>query len=151
LNDYFIAASDSYKQGKVSYKMPEIAEGEHRITFRAWDLLNNSSKATLDMQVVKGLEPTLYQVMAYPNPITSSGVLNFKIEYDQPNEVIQTEIRMFDLSGGLIHAYQQKGTEGIQWNMSEINAAPGIYVYQVKIKTLTSEFVSKVGKIIICK
>jgi hypothetical protein len=81
--------------------------------------------------------------------VASTGVLNFQIEYDQPNEVIQTEIRMYDLSGRLIKDYAQIGTEGIQWNMNEINAAPGIYLYQVKIKTPTSDFVSKAGKIII--
>ena len=151
LNDYFTAQSNSYQQGSVSYKMPEMTEGAHRMTFRAWDLLNNSNTAALNFQVVKGMEPTLYQVVTYPNPVTLTGVLNFRIEYDQPNEVIQTEIRMYDLSGRLLKLHQQTGTEGIQWNMNEINATPGVYVYIVKIKTLTSEFVSKAGKIIICE
>ena len=149
LNDYFKADNNSYQRGKISYKMPEMTEGEHTMTFRAWDLLNNSSTATLNFQVVKGLAPTLYQVFAYPNPVRSTGVLNFRIEYDQPNEVIQTEIRMYDLSGRLIHAFVQTGTEGIQWDLNAMNALPGMYVYQVKIKTLTSDFVSKAGKIII--
>jgi hypothetical protein len=149
LNEYFIAENNSYQRGNISYKMPEMSEGAHKLTFRAWDMMNNSSTATLNFQVVKGMNPTLYQVIAYPNPVASTGVLNFQIEYDQPNEVIQTEIRMYDLSGRLIKDYAQIGTEGIQWNMNEINAAPGIYLYQVKIKTPTSDFVSKAGKIII--
>ena len=149
LNEYFVAQSNSYQRGMISYKMPEMTEGAHKLTFRAWDLMNNSSTAALNFQVVKGMNPTLYQVIAYPNPVASTGVLNFQIEYDQPNEVIQTEIRMYDLSGRLIKDYAQIGTEGIQWNMNEINAAPGIYLYQVKIKTPTSDFVSKAGKIII--
>lgn len=149
LNDYFVAESNSYQRGKVSYKMPEMTEGTHRMTFRAWDLLNNSSTATLNFHVVKGMNPTLYQVVAYPNPITTSGVLNFQIEYDQPNEVIQTEICLYDVSGALLKEHHQKGTENVQLNLSEINVSPGIYIYQIKIKTPTSEFVSKVGKIII--
>lgn len=149
LNDYFIAESNSYQHGKVSYKMPEMTEGTHRMTFRAWDLLNNSSTATLNFHVVKGMNPTLYQVLAYPNPVTSSGVLNFQIDYDQPNEVIQTEIRLYDVNGSMIKEHIQNGTTGIQWNVDELNASSGVYIYQVKIKTPTSEFVSKVGKIII--
>ena len=151
LNDYYTAQSNSYQQGRVSYKMPEMTEGAHRMTFRAWDLLNNSSTATLNFQVIKGMDPTLYQVLSYPNPVASTGVLHFQIEFDQPNETVQTEIYMYDLSGRLIKSHQQIGTEGIQWNISDINATPGIYIYQVRIKTPTSDFVSKAGKIIICE
>ncbi len=151
LNDYFVAENDSYQRGRISYKMPEMEEGNHRMTFRAWDLLNNSSTAVLNFQVVKGLDPTLYQVISYPNPVASTGILNFQIEFDQPNEVIYTEIRLYDLGGRMIKEYAQTGTNGIQWNMNEINAAPGVYVYQVKIQTPTSAFVSKAGKLIICE
>ena len=133
----------------ISYKMPEMTEGAHTMTFRAWDLLNNSSTASLNFQVVKGLDPTIYQVISYPNPVNANGLLNFRIEFDQPNEVVHTEIRLFDLSGKLVYEYAQTGASGIQWNLSEINAAPGVYVYQVKIQTPTSNFVSKAGKIII--
>jgi hypothetical protein len=149
LNEYFTARSNSYQQGNVSFKMPEMTEGAHTLKFRAWDLLNNSSTAALNFQVVKGLDPTLYQVLTYPNPVSATGVLNFRIEFDQPNEVVQTEIYLYDLSGRLIKAHKQIGTEGIQWNMNEMNATPGIYIYQVRIKTPTSNFVSKAGKIII--
>lgn len=149
LNDYFMAQNNSYQRGMISYKMPEMTEGAHTMTFRAWDLLNNSSTASLNFQVVKGLDPTIYQVISYPNPVNANGLLNFRIEFDQPNEVVHTEIRLFDLSGKLVYEYAQTGASGIQWNLSEINAAPGVYVYQVKIQTPTSNFVSKAGKIII--
>ncbi len=149
LNDYFTARSNSYQQGTVSFKMPEMTEGAHSITFRAWDLLNNSNTAALNFQVVKGMNPTLYKVLTYPNPVAATGVLNFRIEFDQPDEVVQTEIYLYDLSGRLIKTHKQVGTEGIQWNMNELNATPGMYMYLLKIKTPTSEFVSKAGKIII--
>lgn len=150
LNDYFVAESNSFQRGKISYKMPEITEGAHRMTFRACDLLNNSTTAALNFQVVKGLAPTIYQVITYPNPVNKTGVINFRIEFDQPNEAVQTEIYLFDLSGRLVKEYHQKTTTAIQLDMSEINASSGIYIYQVRIKTPTSDFVSKAGKIIIC-
>ena len=151
LNDYFQAENNSYQRGRVSYKMPEMEEGAHRMTFRAWDMFNNSSTAALNFHVVKGMAPTLYQVVAYPNPVSASGVLHFQIDYDQPHEVIMTEIRVYNLSGQLIKEFAQTGANGIQWDLSQMNILPGIYIYQVKIKTLTSEFVSKTGKIIISK
>ena len=151
LNDYFEAHNNSYQQGRVSYKMPEMEEGSHSLTFRAWDLLNNSNTAMLNFQVVKGLDPNIYQVITYPNPVASTETLNIRIEFDQPDEVIQTTIYLYDLSGRLIKEHQQKGTTGIQWNLSEMNVRPGIYVYNVKIKSTTSNYVSKAGKIIICE
>ena len=113
--------------------------------------MNNSCTEKLNFQVIKGLEPYIYQVLAYPNPVSRNGQLNFRVEYDQPDELVETEIYMYDVSGKLINASYQKGVEGIQWNMSEMNIAPGIYIYQVRIKTTTSDFVSKAGKIIVCE
>ena len=46
LNNYFNASNNSYQEGQVSYKMPEQTEGAHTLTFRAWDLYNNSSRFT---------------------------------------------------------------------------------------------------------
>ena len=149
LNDYFMAQNNSYQQGLVSYKMPEMTEGLHSLTFRAWDLLNNSNTSKLNFQVVKGLDPQIYQALAYPNPVSATGVLNFHIEYDQPDEVIQTEIYLYCMNGQLVKMHTQKGADGIQWNMSSMNVSPGIYIYQVKIKTPTSDYVSRAGKIIV--
>ena len=149
LNDYFSTQNNSYQQGTVSYKIPEMTEGAHSLTFRAWDLLNNSSTATMDFQVVKGLDPTIYQVLSYPNPVACNGVLNFRIECDQPEGVLQTIIRMYDLSGKLVYEYNQRGIDDIHWDMNKVNAQSGIYVYQVIIKTPTSDNVSKAGKIIV--
>lgn len=149
LNDYFQANNNSYQSGQVSYKMIEQTEGAHTLTFRAWDLYNNSNTAALSFHVVKGMDPNIYSVLTYPNPVARTGVLNVKIEYNQPNEIISTLINLYDLSGRLIYQMQGSGTENIQWNLGEVNMESGIYVYQVNIKTPTSNYVSKAGKLII--
>lgn len=149
LNEYFMARNNSYQQGIVSYKMPEMTEGAHTLTFRAWDLLNNSNSTTLNFQVVKGLEPNIYQLMAYPNPVSRSEVLHIRIDFDQVDEVKEATIYLYDLNGRLIKAHTQVSTDEILWNMNEINVLPGIYVYQINIKTSTSDYVSKAGKIIV--
>jgi hypothetical protein len=56
---------------------------------------------------------------------------------------------MYDLSGKQVYEYQQRGTDAIQWDMNKVNVQLGIYVYQVIIKTATSDNVSKAGKIIV--
>lgn len=148
LNSYF-QTSTSYQQGRVSYKMSEQTEGAHTLTFRAWDMYNNSSTASLNFQVVKGMAPDIYSVATYPNPVSATGVLNIQIEHNQPDEIIDATIYLYDLSGQLLYTYQQQGTKTLNWNMNDFNVGAGIYVYQVKIKTTTSNYVSKAGKIII--
>jgi hypothetical protein len=131
--------------------MAEQSEGMHSLTFRAWDLLNNSTTASLNFQVVKGLDPHIYSVTTYPNPVASSGVMNVEIQYDQRDEIIETIVYLYDISGKLMHTHKQNGVEGISWNMSKVASKEGIYIYQVKIKTATSDYISKAGKIIVTK
>ena len=149
LNNYFNASNNSYQEGQVSYKMAEQSEGAHTLTFRAWDLYNNSSTASLTFHVVKGLDPNIYSVTTYPNPVSKTGVMKVNIQYDRPYEANETTVSLYDISGKLVYTYVQSGVEGITWNMSQIAINPGIYVYQVKIKTANSDHVSKAGKIIV--
>lgn len=149
LNNYFKTYNNSYQSGLVSYKMTEQSEGAHTLIFRAWDLYNNSNTAALNFQVIKGLDPHIYNIVTYPNPVSTTGVMNIKINYDQPDELIETTIYLYDISGKLVHTTSQKGAEGIRWNIGDIDIKSGIYVYQVNIKTTTSNLVSKAGKIII--
>ena len=151
LNNYFSASNNSYQTGQVSYKMSEQSEGMHSLKFRAWDLYNNSSTATLNFQVVKGLDPHIYSVTTYPNPVASTDVMNVVIQYDQPDEITETTVYLYDISGKLMHAHVQNGVEGIVFNMSQVASKPGIYIYQVKIKTATSGYITKAGKIIVTK
>jgi hypothetical protein len=149
LNSYFQAHNNSYQEGIVSYKMAEQTEGAHTLTFRAWDLYNNSSTKSLSFHVIKGLNPQLYSVTTYPNPVSSTGILNIQINHDRPDDIIEYTVHLYDISGQMIYTQTQKNSSTLQWNISEINTPSGIYVYQVNIKTTTSNFVSKAGKLII--
>ena len=129
--------------------MTEQEEGAHTLTFRAWDLYNNSSTASLNFQVVKGLDPRLYNITTYPNPVASNGILNIIINHDRPDDIAESTIYLYDISGKIMHVHTQRGNAPIQWNISELNTPAGIYIYQVNIKTVTSNYVSKAGKLII--
>lgn len=149
LNEYFTAQTDSYRTGYVSYRLSEMQEGAHSLIFRAWDLLNNSSTAKLDFEVVRGLEPSIFSVMMYPNPVSQHGTATLVIQHDKPDAVLQTLVTLYDLSGRMVWQYRQKGTDGIIWNMSEIALQTGVYLYRVQIKTEESSYVSKTGKLIV--
>ena len=96
LNEYFTSANDSYTSGQVSYLMGELPDGPHSLTFRAWDLLNNSTTKSLNFIVEAGLDPSIYSVISYPNPVRQTGVLNLMVNYDQPDELLSSEIYLFN-------------------------------------------------------
>ena len=131
--------------------MPEQSEGMHTLTFRAWDMYNNSSTASLNFQVVKGMDPQIYSVTTYPNPVSASETLNIEVVYDQPDEVIEMELVICDVSGQVVLTHKQVGADGLKWSIDSIASKAGVYVYRVKIKTATSNFVSRAGKTIVTK
>jgi hypothetical protein len=51
LNDYYENDLDSYQSGKVRYPFKKPGAGPHTISFKVWDVYNNSSEATTDFIV----------------------------------------------------------------------------------------------------
>ena len=148
LNDYY-ASSGSYQSGQVSYRMSNMSEGEHKLTFRAWDLLNNSTTKSLSFQVVKGLEPTMYSIMSYPHTVRVSEVLHFSIDYDQPDELIEMAVNVYSPTGALVYHSERKGTEQHSFAISDAHLTPGIYVYRVSLTTTEGKSTGKSGKLIV--
>ena len=51
LNEYYEADIDSYQSGKVEYPLENLSEGIHTITFKVWDVFNNSSESSIEFFV----------------------------------------------------------------------------------------------------
>ena len=151
INDYFTSANDSYQRGQVSYLMDALADGPHSLTFRAWDLMNNSTTQSLNFVVESGIDPSIYSVMTYPNPVQQSGVMNITVLYDQPDELLTTEVYVYNMNGQIIWSHEQNNPENIQLNLGAMNMHPGVYLYSVKIKSATSKYSTCSGKIIVTK
>lgn len=150
LNDYFRASENSYTSGTVKYKLPELKNGKHTLTFRAWDLLNNSTTSIVDFEVEKGLTPTIFKVYNYPNPVKSH--TSIIVEHDRPETVLGTTVEIFDLSGRKIWSFSQSSADKISWNLitnDGIKVKTGVYLYRVNIKTANSDMYSKTNKMLI--
>ncbi|MFT3753395.1 MAG: type IX secretion system sortase PorU [Paludibacter sp.] len=150
LNDYFVADKDSYTSGSVRYKLPEMKNGKHTLTFRAWDLLNNSTTSTIDFEVEKGLTPTIFKVYNYPNPAkTQTSII---VEHDRPETVLSTSVEIFDLAGRKVWSFSQPSADKISWDLITSDGPrvkTGIYLYRVNIKTANSDTYSKTNKMLI--
>jgi hypothetical protein len=152
LNDYFRSDLNSYTSGKVQFEIPEIEEGKHTLTFKVWNLINNSTSKTIDFEVIKGLAPMIFSVTNQPNPVVTE--TKFIIKHDRPESIINTTIDLFDLSGRKIWSYSGPTTDEINWNLSMsegANIQPGVYIYKVSISTSNSDVYSKTNKMIIVR
>ena len=140
LNEYYQADIDSYRKGRLSFRLPELAEGRHQITLKAWDLANNSSLKTLEFWVKKQEKLVLGRVMNYPNPFSSG--TTFSVEHNRPGVPMRLEITIYDILGRLVRQIQQPITGSgsrniqVQWTgegASGAKLAKGIYIYHLKL------------------
>lgn len=148
LNNYFSSGND-YRAGLVSYRLEEQTEGMHSLTFRAWDLMNNSASASLRYEVVKGLQPTMYSVMTYPNPVRVNETMHFVVDYDQPDELLEMNAYVYAPSGELVYSSSRKGTEQHSVSVDDAHLTPGIYVYRITLTTTEGVMTSKAGKLVV--
>lgn len=150
LNENFEAETNNFQAGRVQFKLPQLSPGKHTLTLHAWDLLNNSSQETLEFEVVPGLTPVIANVRNYPNPVKTE--TTFVVEHDRPEIVLETKVDIFDLSGRLIYTQQQSSADNLRWDVRDSagnRVRPGMYLYNISVKTKNSEFTSKANKIIV--
>jgi hypothetical protein len=150
LNDYFQTSANSFSEGTLNFKLPEMKDGKHTLTFRVWDLLNNSSTHTIEFEVQKGLTPVIFSISNYPNPVkVQTSIL---VKHDRPETILNTSVEIFDLSGRKIWSFSQSSADNITWNLTANDGQkvkPGVYLYRVNIKTTDSDSYSKTNKMLI--
>jgi hypothetical protein len=155
LNDYFQYDFGSYTKGTLGYSIPALDYGQHHLLFRAWDVLNNSSTAELDFNVVKGLEPIFSAVDCTPNPATTK--TTFRITHDRANSPMDVVIDIFDISGRHLWSYNESGTYSnntisIDWDLCTDGGRrlhTGVYLYRVRLSSDGSSYISKANKLIV--
>lgn len=158
LNDYYEADVNSYQSGKINYQFSRLSEGYHQITLKVWDVLNNSSMASIDFHVVPNGEFMLKKLLNYPNPFSDQ--TSFVFEHNQTDGDLEVFIRIFDLSGQLVKTIQQTFfADGyrigpIEWDGRDENGnklGSGIYVYRVSVRSSMGNHAEGFQKLVIMK
>ena len=155
LNNNFSYDFGTYTSGQTFYTIPELAVGKHKLKFRAWDILNNSSTAELSFEVANGLEPTLFSVSCTDNP--ASTTTTFILNHDRRGCQVDVELEVFDLSGRLLWRHEETGvstdnTYTMQWDLTVDGGQrlqTGVYLYRVLIGSDGSQKASKAKKLVI--
>ena len=155
LNNYFQFDFGSYTRGTVGYSIPKLTVGPHKLQFRAWDVLNNSTTKELAFQVVNGLEPVFFDVECTPNP--AKDYTNFRMIHDRMGCDMNVKLEVFDSSGRLLWSHEENGVSTgkvytLNWNLTTGDGkklSTGLYIYRVGISSEGSSYTSKAKKLII--
>jgi hypothetical protein len=158
LNDYYESDAKGYTSGTVRFAFSNLEPGEHMVTFRVWDILNNSSDATLKFVVVGDDQIIIRKIYNRPNPLTAETW--FEYNHNQANEPTEVKIEIYDLSGRLMTTlYQNNQSDGfyaepIRWDGTTDSGqrlGGGVYVYRVQIKDEIGRTASAVNKLVIAR
>ena len=157
LNSYFNYDFGDYRSGKLGFSIPELSEGHHKLLFRAWDVLNNSSTAELDFEVKKDLAPNCLNVICKRNPGSSN--LTFTITHDRAGSNINIQLDIYDTSGRQLWRHKESGissndTYTFDWDQSVDGGRvlqTGIYIFKVSLSSDGGGESSKAIKQVITK
>ncbi len=132
LNDVLVCQPDEWRGGTAAVPIEEIPFGKHVFTLKAWDMCDNSSTKTIELNVIDNM---LYKVSNYPNPF--SGTTRFVLSSSLSGDA-KVLIEIYNVLGQKVTRLETKADYGasIEWDGtnfagSKLNA--GVYPYSVTI------------------
>ena len=157
LNDYYVSELGDYTRGTVSYLFPELSEGMHTLTLRAWDMMNNATTTTIDFEVVKGLRPRILDVTTTHSPARE--YTTFVLTHDRPETEVAVKVEVFDFSGRTLWAHSEQvstpdNTYTTGWNLCTSSGQPlasGVYLYRATVTSASGKSTSRTRKLTILR
>ncbi len=155
LNDYFQPLADRPDSGNIAYPLMGLAEGQHQIRLRAWDVLNYPGEAVLDFYVSNTHDISLNHLSVFPNP--SSDLVYFCFDRNETALIQWVQLTIKSTDGRTLYSHEEKllPGDGIQvctvWDGSDNNASAiraGIYIYTVKLLDAAGAFRQYTGKLV---
>jgi len=148
MNSYFQSVRNSYQRGMVVYQLPEQEPGLHKLSFKAWDNLNNSSVVEVEFNVQDRGELNVEKVSVFPNPVSRHSTANIYFSHDEPNSPLTIEIYTYNISGQMLNKVVAKtvsigsGIQPVQWHPKTSNGLvlnSGLYIVRFKVKSQTGK------------
>ncbi|MBE0679422.1 MAG: peptidase C25, partial [Bacteroidales bacterium] len=156
LNNLFRADVGVHTSGSLVYPLVFAEQGEHTVSLRAWDNLNNPSVATLKLVVGTSGTFMLTNLLSFPNPATEG--TNFTAGHNRPDMEIDITITIFSNDGRAVRVIRERvnnpgyALPDIPWDGCDGNGgkvARGLYLWRVEAVTRGGEKSSATGRIII--
>ena len=120
LNDYFEFDFGDYRSGSLGFSIPELSVGMHKLQFRAWDILNNSSTAELVFEVTEEAIAE-FNVVCSSNP--AHGNAQFVITHNRIGSELKVMLDVYDTGGRQVWRQTEtlvptSDTVTVDWNLS---------------------------------
>jgi hypothetical protein len=121
LNNYFEYDFGDYRSGSIGFSIPELSVGTHKLLFRAWDILNNSTTTELLFEVSEDAGSGEFNVTCTQNPASTD--TQFVITHDRPGSELKVTLDVFDLGGRQLWRQTDtvtatNNTVTIDWNLN---------------------------------
>lgn len=164
VNDYYETEVDDYQRGTVSYPLRNLEPGLHTLTFKAWDVYNNSSTAEIQFMVFdEDKKLVVENVLNYPNPFVNYTEFWFNHNSSAPLDV---SVQIFTVSGKLVKTINTQTNGGDCCNQGSSSLSrdivwdgrddfgdkigKGVYVYKLTVfSPALNKKVEKIEKLVI--
>lgn len=154
LTPHFKYDFGTYNAGTISWQMPEMQPGKHTLSFKAWDVSNNSTTANLTFHVGE-LSDVNFDISVTENPVKTGTTFVLHITDNGNQTASQTTIEVFDVYGRRVWIYESQNAKSYitkQWNGSDASGTPlpaGIYLFRATMSGEGGETKTATKKLII--
>lgn len=153
VTDEFAYDINSDTSGMIILSLPQLEEGKHYVTVKAWDNANNFTQQSLEFTLTNYEKLQLQRVVNFPNPFRKE--TDFTFYLTQPSQV---KITVYTLRGLKIVTLDSNtvlpaGFNFLHWNGKDEfgdDIANGIYLYKIQVvspdKKQKDQFIGKIVK-----
>ncbi len=144
LNEFYEAEVDDFSRGEVMYKLRDLEDGLHTISFKAWDTYNNSSTAEITFRVANNDGLDISRVLNYPNPFVD--YTEFWFHHNQAFQPLNVQVQVFTVTGKVVWTHNQTITpdgflsRDITWDGRDDfgdQIGKGVYIYKLTVELPT--------------
>jgi hypothetical protein len=162
LNDFYASGEGNgclnpgladYQKGNVTYPFRNLAIGQHQLTFKVWDINNNSTTATLNFEVKDEADQHLVinRPLNWPNPFTNKTYIHFEHNCD---DILDVNVQIYTITGKLVRTLSQPviaepflqgfrtPRQAIEWDGKDdfgATVAKGTYIFKIFAKSQNQE------------
>ncbi|WP_312901290.1 type IX secretion system sortase PorU [Chryseobacterium taichungense] len=162
LNDFYASGEGNgclspsladYQKGNVTYPFRNLAVGQHQLTFKVWDINNNSTTATLNFEVKDEADQHLVinRPLNWPNPFTNKTYIQFEHNCD---DILDVNVQIYTITGKLVKTLSQPVVaepflqgfrtprQAIEWDGRDdfgATVAKGTYIFKIFAKSQNQE------------
>ncbi|ANF51855.1 hypothetical protein A0O34_15645 [Chryseobacterium glaciei] len=162
LNDFYASGEGNgclspsladYQKGNVTYPFRNLAIGQHQLTFKVWDINNNSTTSTLDFEVKDEADQHLVinRPLNWPNPFTNKTYIQFEHNCD---DILDVNVQIYTITGKLVRTLStpvvaepflqgfRTPRQAIEWDGRDdfgSTVAKGTYIFKIFAKSQNQE------------